>query len=429
MDKSSKFLLTIVLLFLLCIIGASAGGLTYVVKLLEQSYVDPNYNAVLNKTSDQEGYCLTDLVDEYDITFSSISDLYKEACVSVVASIEGSENAYLGSGVCIASKDYETESGEKIDDGSYIVTNHHVFEECYQDPKFQLHVYPNDYLNVQRYGVLNYYEAEILWTDSYLDMAIIYINENIDWVRMKDRTIMCSDEDMLKAEENLFAIGTPQSLSYQNTVTKGHMASETITYTYTIQDGEYINEVLDNVYEYLIPINISIMGGNSGGGLFDSEGFLIGQPTLGVQDSQDVDAINYSIPIYTAIQVLDDLIISNEDALSEIKIYGLNDLNFKTIDIYESEIMQTQFTGLKRSFYGEYYTLEDLTYNENGLKIISSLNSKLKKGDIIIGAQLNEKTTEINCRNDLIFVLLKARQGDTITFDLLEKDDVSLVLA
>lgn len=428
MKRSGKTMLMAVFMFLVLVVGGSIGGIYYVVKLLQDNYVDPNYNTILDLTSDEEGHCLTDLVQEYNLSLTNTADVFKDACVSIVAGIEGSSDGWLGSGVCVASKGYEFATDVFLESGSYIVTNHHVFDEAYLDPKFELFVYPNDYTNVERYGSEIKYEAEILWTDSYLDMAIIHVKENIDWILMKDRSIECAPEDAVKTNETVFAIGSPQELANQNTITSGHLAFESESYAYTVKNGSVLTSVLDNVYEYLMPMNVPIQGGNSGGGLFDGQGYLIGQPTLGGENSGESSAVNYAIPIYPATLILNELILSNEDEEKEeeVKIYNLDDLNFRTIDKYEWEIVGSNFQGMKRYFYGTDYTVADLTHSESGLKIIKTNSVDIKKGDYIISLEHNEEKYNLDCRNDLIFVLLKLRRGDKVTLNFLASESVEL---
>ena len=429
MDKSSKSMLIIVFLFLALVIGGSAFGISYIVKLLERNYPEQDISGIIEQTSAHEGYCLTDIVQENNLTMNNIAEFYKDACVSIIA--EGSSGAWLGSGVCIASQGYEFASGEVIENGSYIVTNHHVFEDAEEDPQFNLFVYPNEYDDVSRYGKNVEYEAEVLWSDAYLDMAIIYVKENIDWVRCKDRVIECEENEFLTISDSVFVIGTPQYIAYQNTITKGKIASNDVSVSYTVSQTSYGSYILDNVYEYLIPMKVPIMGGNSGGGLFDSNGYLIGQPTLGVENSQSIYAVNYSIPIYPATLILDYIIELNEDeANPEIKLYGLDDIDCILIDQIEWEVVRDCFNGISKYFYGTYYIEDQLKHSkERDLKIVASENTNLVEGDYISAVKVGNITTELYCRNDLIFALLSARSGETITFSISGKGDVELLLA
>ncbi len=431
--RNVKTIFGMLVFALIVVIAAVFGGFYYLIQLIATNYKDSNLDIVRQKTASEEGFCLNDVIKENNLTFYGLGEFYTEACVSIVVEIEH-VGAWLGSGVCVASKGYEYEENKTIEEGSYIVTNYHVISEIYERKasRYDVKVYPNDYTNEERYGSTLPYEGEVLWYDTYLDSAIIYVKENIDWVRMKDRSIDCSIEDELSKSEPAFAIGTPEKLENQNTITRGNIVSSEVNYSYTVKNikiGRTEEEVLSNIYEYLIPIQIHIQGGNSGGGLFDKDGYLIGQPTLGTL-SED-GAINYAIPIYPITLVLDDLISTNENESALVKLYSIDYLNIDTIDYYESDVMQTCFSGYKKYYYDKNYLSSDLVYNsDTGIKVLND-NEILgfTKGDIISSVKVKEKTSEITCRNDLIFTLLKSRKGDTIQFNINDKPAVLVTLA
>lgn len=435
--KNIKTMFSSLVLAFIIVVGAVVGGFYYLIHLLVKDYdepsYDPNLDSVIELTADHEGFCLTDIAQENSLNLVGLSEFYKDACVSIIVTVNDT-SAWLGSGVCVASKDYEYATGKTIDEGSYIVTNYHVIEEIYGEDvtKFTVDVYPNEYDNTERYGTTLPYPAQVLWSDPYLDEAILYVSKNIDWVRMKDRTIACYDKDKLKDRERAFVIGSPKQIENQNTVTTGTISNSALNYSYTvdtIREGFREVEMLSNVYEYLIPIQIQIAGGNSGGGLFDSSGYLVGQPTLG--SSEDAWAINYAIPIYSATLVLDDLIESNEGEDDLVKLYSIDYFNIAMIDYYEADVMKDCFSGNQKYFYGKYYVSQDLLYSrEEGLKVLTK-NEELgfEFGDIILSVTINDIERAITCRNDLIFELLRCREGDVIQFNIEDKTMVSVELA
>ena len=431
--KNVKTMFGSLIFALIVVIAAIFGGFYYLIHIVATHYKDPNLEIVREKTASEEGFCLTDVIQETNLTFYSLGEFYTEACVSIIVEVEH-VGAWLGSGVCVASKGYEYAENKTLDSGSFIVTNYHVISEIYEQnaTRYTINVYPNEYQNEERYGETLPYEGTVLWFDTYLDSAIIYVKENIDWVRMKDRSIDCDAEEALK-DEPAFAIGSPEKLENQNTVTRGSIVSSELNYSYTVTTEETAffeeNEILSNVYEYLIPIQIHIQGGNSGGGLFDREGYLIGQPTLGT--SSEDGAVNYAIPIYPVTLVLDDIIYTIEVENSSLKLYSLDYLDIETIDYYESDVMQTCFTGQVKYYYGKNYLSSELIYkSDTGLKVLDGNELfGFEKGDVISSVKISGKTSEITCRNDLIFSILKCRKGDVIQFNIKDKPEVLVELA
>ena len=426
MKKSSLLLrygvVVMLAIFAICIYA----GVNFA-QSINQKYNEQDLKIVIDETSESEGFCLTDYVNKYSLSYSGIQSLYKDACVSIeVDSLAGS---WLGSGVCVASNGYSYGENLIVEGGSYIVTNYHVIESFYSYYDVEIKVYPNDYLNTERYGHEACYDAEILWADSYIDMALLHIEENIDWVEIKDRSI--NSDTPLQANENAFVIGTPQSLSYQNTVTTGVINSSELKYSYTVQSS-YFTSVMSNIYEDVIPMQISIMGGNSGGGLFDSNGYLVGLPTLGSNNSQSKNAVNYAIPIYPLTLVLDRLVVFNEgenESEDEIHIVSIDNLDFVVIDKKESEIMTTQFRAPTVYFYGYTYIKAGLEFSENGLMVINKAeSSQMQTGDVIVSVTLNEKVFELADRNDLIYVLLETESGDMLDFKLKSGSNIQVLL-
>lgn len=391
----------------------------------------------------EEGVCLTDDVNGENLSITNISTYFKDACVSIILT-NGSYVAW-GSGVCVASKGYEYATDKTLSSGSYIVTNHHVIESYLEakqtiDPTddYIITVYPNNYQNED--STYTTYEAELLWWDSYMDMAIIHVKEDIDWVRIKDRSIKSKN---LSVYEKLFCIGSPYVESKGvlsdpitkvdfNKVTTGNAISFIDGGLYTAEDEPYSYRV-SNIYENMIETNIEIHPGNSGGGLFDRDGYLIGQPTL------SGEGIYYSNAIYPYTLILNGL-ISDKESLVEYVGYNLDGLPFRVIDSYESEvIVQDSFrekSGIffptlaanNKYLYGKIYSNSQLSFSSTGVKVIYSDDVKFSEGDVITSVTVGEKTTTITKRQDLIYVLIQLKQGDEVYFNFAgSKEAVSLI--
>lgn len=269
-------------------------------------------------------------------------------------------------------------SGVGVYEGGYIATNYHVVSSVVEDEGFSLKVYYNE-------GEVGY-NAEVLWSQANFDLAIIKSqNPNLPFVEMEDRFIDADAEDMLYALETVVAIGTPLDFSLQNTVTAGHISSATHRVSYA--DG--------NTYENLIQHTAPINHGNSGGALFDSYGKLVGLNTLG---NDDANSIFFAVPIYPVILVLDKVVYAYEN----------------------SGTYTTPRVGI--SAYDKHQASYDssVSYNGNGMLVLSVVTTgpsfaKIFKDDILKSITVNGINYTINIRNDLLFALLKANSGDTIT--------------
>lgn len=305
-----------------------------------------------------------DTTKTLDERVQQIAKDYVSAVVTVFV-VDGSDNEIsFGSGVGI----YE---------GGYIVTNYHVVSSVIGSSTYSLVVYYNDDATP--------YDAEVLWSHANLDLAIIKSeNPNLPFVEMEDRSINPAEGNGLNALETVIAIGTPIDFSLQNSITLGYISSASARVA--ISD--------DNVYEDLIQHTAPINHGNSGGALFDSYGKLIGLNTLG---NDDANSIFFSVPIYGAMLVIDDI----ASAYESNSTYTTPALGINGEDRYQADYLNHTFT-------------------QSGMKVTSvSVTSpaylKLQVNDIITSITVGSTTYNIDLRNDLIFALLNSASGQTIS--------------
>jgi hypothetical protein len=111
-------------------------------------------------------------------------------------------------------------------------------------------------------------EAGIVYFDSEKDIAVLRTAS-----RISDREINISND--LKVGQKVFAIGNPSGLNW------------------SISDG-IISGIRTNAECELIQFTAPISGGSSGGGLFGSDGNLVGITTSQIKDAQN---INFAIKI------------------------------------------------------------------------------------------------------------------------------------
>ncbi len=302
------------------------------------------------------------------------SDVAEEVIDSVVTIfvVDSQTNAEItmGSGVCIR-------------DGGYIVTNYHVIYKAEQSNYYSLVVYLND----EDVG----YSAQLLWSNSNLDVAIIHCsNTNIPYVNAVDRVF--SSENRLQLLEPVISIGTPLNFAYQNSCTFGYV-SGLDRYSLSASSAG----LSQNVYENLIQHTASISTGNSGGGLFDMQGNLIGLNTLGSNTGNDM---YFAVPIYPVLIVLDKVIAcENADTQYELPLLGISVVDEIMCEIFGEDIISQE--GLYVS---------QVSGNAEGI---------LQVGDIVVKLSSNDKNFDITCRNDLIYALMQMNSNDTISLEII----------
>ncbi|MGN1388138.1 MAG: trypsin-like peptidase domain-containing protein [Bulleidia sp.] len=170
-------------------------------------------------------------------------------------------------------------SGVIISDDGYIITNNHVIEDA-------------NTITVRTYDD-NTYTATLVGTDSKSDIAVI----KIDATGLTAATI--GDSSTIQVGDTAVVIGNPLG-TLGGTVTNGIISA-------TDREITINNESMN-----LIQTNAAINNGNSGGGLFDGNGNLIGivnAKDSGVLSSgATIEGLGFAIPINEAMDVATQLI-------------------------------------------------------------------------------------------------------------------------
>ena len=176
-------------------------------------------------------------------------------------------------------------SGVVIAEGGYVLTNNHVIED---GSAFQVLLPSGEKVN-----------ASVVGADSAMDLAVLQVSEQAD--TLVPVTIGSSAE--LPVGSTVIAIGNPGGEILANTVTRGIISAlerSSMSSSNTTRNVNYI--------QHDAPIN----SGNSGGGLFDYQGNLIGINTLKYRGSYyssgSYEGLGFAIPVETAYPIAQQLI-------------------------------------------------------------------------------------------------------------------------
>ena len=174
-------------------------------------------------------------------------------------------------------------SGVIISSDGYIITNNHVVENA-------------DSITVTTYDGAEY-PAELIGTDAAADIAVIRIEAE----DLSAATI--GDSSAVRIGDTALVIGNPLG-TLGGSVSQGIISA-------TVREL-----VIENTYMELIQTDATINSGNSGGGMFDGNGNLIG--IVNAKDSGTtssgavIEGLGYAIPINYAMQIAEDLIEHGE---------------------------------------------------------------------------------------------------------------------
>lgn len=176
-------------------------------------------------------------------------------------------------------------SGVVIAEGGYVLTNNHVIEE---GSAFQVLMPSGDKV-----------DATLVGADSAMDLAVLKVEDQAD----KLVPVTIGSSETLPVGSTVIAIGNPGGEILANTVTRGIISALERT---SMSGGNTTRNV--NYIQHDAPIN----SGNSGGGLFDYQGNLIGINTLKYRGSYyssgSYEGLGFAIPVETAYPIAQQLI-------------------------------------------------------------------------------------------------------------------------
>lgn len=311
-------------------------------------------NQVAAKNSNDGG---TSNTSSGETTTVTTSDIVKKTANSVVEIL--TEGVRTGS----FAKQYVTQgagSGVIISEDGYIITNHHVIDGA------------NKITVTLRDGSTSY-DAQLIGSDADNDIALL----KIDAEGLSAATFGNSSD--LVVGDYVVAIGNPLG-TLGGTVTDGIISA-------------LAREVeIEGNSMTLLQTNAQISPGNSGGGLFNVNGELIG--IVNAKDSAtEVEGIAFAIPVNNVINIIKDL-----------KDYGYVtgkiDMGMEFVDINSYD---TAF----------YYNVNQLGCYVLSVKSGSNAyEAGFKSGDRIISVN----GTEVSSSADIEKALENNKVGDAVTF-------------
>ena len=322
---------------------------------------------------------------------SSLRSAVSVYCNFETSSLGGSATS-AGSGVI-----YELDGKNG---SAFIITNYHVVYESSSKTSNKI----SDDIFIMLYG-MEYSDYAIPATyvggSMNYDIAVLYV-ENNDILKnaynrgsVAEATIANSDN--IVVGETTIAIGNPEM--YGISATTGIVSVDSEHIDMTASDGR------TSVSFRVIRTDTAVNSGNSGGGLFNAKGELIGIVNAKISSS-DVENIGYAIPSNVARAIADNIIdyCFNKDC--ETVMRGLLGVTVVTASVYteydaESGVMK------------KYESIKINSVNKGGLA-----DGILEAGDIVKTLKIGEKEIEITRQYHLIDAMLDVRVGDKITLEI-----------
>ena len=272
---------------------------------------------------------------------------------------QNSNQAQLGSG-----------SGIILTSDGYIVTCKHVV-----DGAETIKVILNDDTE---------HEAKLIGSDTRSDLAVL----KIDMTGLSPATL--GDSDMLTVGEDVIAIGNPLG-ELRGTATSGIISALSREVT------------VENAKMKLIQTDAAISPGNSGGGLFNASGSLVGIVNAKASSSNS-EGLGFAIPVSSVKTIISNLIDHGY-------VLGRAYLGVYTQDVTLSSDSNNGMNG----FFGNFFSSG--TSSVQIAQIVSGSAAEkagLKTGDLIL--KVND--TEITSNTALASIISGFNAGDTATLTI-----------
>ncbi len=307
----------------------------------------------------------------------------------------GKKYSTAGSGVI-----YRLDSS---DGSAFIITNYHVIFDNTGGTGVS-----ND-INVYLYGreAADYgIRAEYVGGSSYYDIAVLRVDSCAALRDSVYRAAAIAEPGSAAVGDRAIAIGNPESCGISASQGIISVSSEYIT----MKSPDHKKIITQRVMR----VDTAVNSGNSGGGLYDDCGRLIGIVNAKIVD-ESVENIGYAIPAEVATAVADNIIDNCYGKSGTAVMRASLGISLAALD---SRAVISPDTG-------------DVTVAETvSVRSItpgSAAQARLREGDVLLTAEIGGKSVEITRQHHVTDLMLTARVGDTLKITLERGGEISTV--
>ena len=259
-------------------------------------------------------------------------------------------------------------SGFIYDSKGYILTNHHVIDGA---SEIKVKLMDGETL-----------VATVIGSDEYADIAVIKIDSS--YVK---RVAKIGNSSKMKVGDTVFTIGSPLSVDYAGTVTRGILSGKDRMVAVSVGNSS-TNDWIMNVMQTDAAIN----PGNSGGPLINQSGQVVGINTLKISSGE---GIGFAIPSKSFKSLITSFSNKINYEIPHLGVYGFDN----EIATYHGK------NNLGKGFY-----VMDIS-NDSPLNLVG-----MNKGSVIVG--INDKT--ISNALDLKDELYKSSAGERMKIEYVQ---------
>lgn len=285
---------------------------------------------------------------------------------------------------------------DKKNGNAYVITNYHVVYDASSNTKNKISNNISIFLYGQEYADYAIPATYVGGSMTY-DIAVLKIEKSAVLMASSAIETTFADSNKVSVLETAIAIGNPE----------GHGISATVGCVNV--DSEYISmlgaDEKTGIELRVIRTDAAVNEGNSGGGLFNAKGEVIGIVNAKLADTS-VDNIGYAIPSniakYAADNIIDFCDGTKLEKVQKCKL-GITVITDSAYSVLDTET-------------GKVLKMETVRVNEVGDG--SYATGVLKAGDIVNSIIIGGKEYKITRLFHLTDSLFNAREGDEITFKI-----------
>lgn len=290
---------------------------------------------------------------------------------------------------------------------AYIITNYHVVYNASADsdsfisPNMGIYLYGgkylDDYSSTDDYSSFNI-TATYVCGSMQNDLAVIKV-ENNEFIKNSSlKEVTFGNSNNISAGDKVYALGNPMGSGLS--LTSGIVSVDSEYISLTAADETTTITIRE------IRTDTELNHGNSGGGLYNAAGELIGIVNAGKDEDSGYSGINYALPS-THIKAVVESMLYNYNADGSTAptkaVLGV------TTTIYSSK--------------AEYIAEEDRVKIVETVKVTevtedSISDGKLEVGDVLNSITVNGVTTQIERQYIPIDVLYTVHKGDTVVVNV-----------
>lgn len=320
----------------------------------------------------------------------------KEVTVTDEGIADAVDKLYDATVIVKVSKDGKSISGwgsgfvyKKDNNDAYILTNHHVVDGA------------RDIGVEMSNGTV--VDSTLVGSDEFADVAVLKINASSVL-----EVAEIGESEKLRVGDTVFAIGTPVSLDYSFTVTRGILSgknrlvemksSSSSSNGYSFFGRSQTQKSTDSWYMKLLQIDASINSGNSGGPLANCNGEVVGITNSKLSSSYSqtsIENIGFAIPIEDALEVASNIESGKTTSTSDKPTLGVSMTDVSGASANNISLPDSVKTGA---------VVVEVMDDSNASR------AGLKSGDVII----KYDDYEITDYKHLKYYLFKSKKGDKV---------------